>query len=248
MATIRRIMANARIRLGSPRAQAPSDRQLLLITSSNIQSFLNESGASGRAWALDELNLVVQSNIEDYALPIDSSFGKAVQVRTVFPQNPAHIERDVTFTELGDLNFDWPFPKNLGALMMNYDGSPHTAQRIAFFRKSGLDQVYARVIPTPQTTATYNVLYQIGEFMGVASLDTVLLLPQHHNLITIRTCLEVLPLCEWDDNEAINLAKRKELAVTFVPLERRLTSEYVDYLKRLTVSSRLTYRNAYDID
>lgn len=248
MSTIRRMIKNERIRLGSPRSQAPSDRQLVLITSTNVQAFINESGSTGRAWAIDELSLVVVPGIEDYSLPIDSSFGKPIQVRTVYPQNPSHIERDIEFFELGDLNFDWPYPKNFGAISFNYDGSPHTAQRMAFFRKSGLDQVYVRVIPIPQLSATYQVLYQIGEFMATASLDTVPLLPEHHDLIELRSCIDALPLCSWHDDDALNATRRKELAAVLVPLEQRLSANYKKYLQGLTISRRLSYRDMYSID
>lgn len=248
MSTFRQMVKRSRVRLGSPRSQAPSDRQLLLLISTNIQSFINESGLNGSAWAVDELPLTVAAGIEDYAIAEGSYFGKPIQVRTVYPENPAHIERDVEFFELGDINYDWNYPKNFGALVSNYDGSPHTAQRIAFFRKSGTDQVYARVQPVPQRAATYQVLYQIGDFGSVLSLDTAPLLPQHHALIELRSCIDALPHCDWDDDEAINESKRKQLALTFVPRSEQLERNFKTYLRQQTVSRRLSERILYEID
>lgn len=245
---LRGLLRNVRTRLGSPKSQRPSDKELLLLLSTHVQSFINRANLSAKPWAVDEIPLQVTAGVEDYPVGSASQFGKPIQVRTVFPQNPAHIERDIDFFELGDINFDWNYPKNLGNLYYNADGSPHTALRMGFFRKSGIDQVYMRVMPIPQSAATYQVLYQIGLYGETAELDDTPIVPQHHGLIEVRTAIDALPLTEWDDSEDSNRKKREELALSLPNTEKTLNAEFLLYMQTATVSRRPSYRNMYEID
>lgn len=249
MSTIEQMKANVRQRLGEPIEQKPSDGQILLALTTQIQSYLNETNLSAKPWAVSELNLSVSAGIEDYALNVPN-FGKPIQVRTVYPANPAHIERDIDFFELQDLNFDWNLPKNFGNTFFNLDGSPHTALRMAFFRKDGLDTVYVRVLPIPQLAATYQILYQIGVYGQTTTLGQIPVLPQHHALIEIRTAISVLPMTSWTlDDEDFNTNRRKEFALSLGVDLARLEKQFNDYIKTVTVSRRFNYRgDAFSID
>lgn len=211
----RGMLSNIRTRLDDPMAQRPSDRALLLLLSTQVQRFMNRLNLSGRSWAVDEVDLVVGANVEDYPVPADN-FGKALEVRTVDPGNASHVVADVMFTELTDINLNWPWPRNIANSLFNWDGSRHTASRIAFYRRAGLNDVYARVMPVPQGSAQYKILYQIGEFGSTVPLDESVLLPEHHPLIEIRTALAALPHCWWSDDKADNTERRKQLAMALV--------------------------------
>jgi hypothetical protein len=248
VSSIDSMKANIRLRLDNPIAQRPSDDQVLLELTTQIQSYLNEVNLSAKPWATGEHFLEVQANVEDYALGL-TDFGKPIQVRTYYPENASYIERVVEFFELGDLNFDWNLPHNFGNLIYNPDGSPHTAFRMAFFRKGGTDVPWVRVLPVPMMSATYQILYQIGVYGQTQGLGTTPVLPQHHALIEIRTAIALLPLTYWSENEDFNAAKRKELALTLANSERRLGADFSDYIKTLTISRRLNRRgHAFTID
>lgn len=242
----KQLLLNTRIRLGDPVAQQPSTRTLLLLISSQVQSFLNLANLSSKPWAVDEVTLIAVPGREEYVIAASSQFGKPIQVRTQNPTDLGHIETDVEFYELGDLNFDWSYPHNFNG--WSYDGSPNTAARIAFFRRQGLDQVYARIIPTPQQQAQYQILYQIGVYGETASMDDIPILPQHHALIEVRSALDALPHTEWDSDSKANEAKRVELGLTLGVTERRLADEYNQYIRTATVSRRLGFRDLYSID
>lgn len=248
MGTVRLMKLNVRTWLGDPLSQRPSDKQVYLTLFTQIQSFFNRAALSSHPWAVGELYLTVAPSQEDYPLPTDSSFGKPIQVRTVYPANPSHIERDVDFYEIEDINFDWPYPKDYGSLIFNPDGSPHTAQRMGFFRKGGNDQVYVRVIPIPAQPATYQVLYQIGDWVDYAAVDDAPMLPEHHSLIEIRSALSLLPLTWWSEDKVDNAARRRELSIALAAQESRLASEFNDYIKSTTVGRRLSYRKVMSID
>lgn len=235
------MLTNIRIRCGGPKAQAPSDRLLLLLLSSQLQNFATEANLSGRPWSVEEMNLEVTSGEEDYPLPIDASFGKPIQVRTVYPSDPGHIERDIDFFDIGDLNFGWPFPKNFGSAG-SLDSSPNNAARLAFFRKGG--QVYARVLPIPATSATYQILYQVGVYGETVPLEDIPILPEHHTLLEIRTSLAALPHCEWSDDRAANKDKRGELAMSMVPDSQRLERNFKLYTATVTGHRGMSVRLA----
>lgn len=236
------MLDNVRTRLGDCRAQKPSDRQILLHLTTNLQAFFNRLSISNKPWAVDELTLVVTPGNEDYALPIDSSFGKPIRVRTSYAANPSQIIRDIEFFELTDSNFDWNLPANFGNLYYNLDGSPNTAMRIAFYRRAGLDQIYARIVPTPQLSATYVVLYQIGVYGETAALADVPVLPEHHSLIELWTTLSVLPIAEWYDAPADNSKRREEFALAINNDCRRLESDFNQYIRTVSVQKPLSYR------
>lgn len=245
---LRSMLSNSRTLCGSPKPQKPNDKTLLLILSRQLQSYINRANLSGKPWAVDELTLTVTGNAEDYPLPVDSHFGKPILVRTVYTANPSTIERDVDFVDLGDFNFDWGLPRNWGG-GYSWDGSPNTAARIAFFRKSGTDQVYARVIPIPQQSAQYQILYQVGVYGETVPLDETPLLPEHHALIETWTALAALPHCEWSDDKADNSNRRRELGVTLMDERARLERNFERYLSTTSASTRPSYRGmAFGID
>lgn len=240
--------AHIKLRLGEPIAQKPSDDLILLNLTTQIQSYVNKVNLSAKPWVVDQWNLNVVQGIEDYPIGV-SNFGKPLMVRTVYPANPAHIERVVDFFELQDLNFDWNLPRNFGNTFFNLDGSPHTALRMAFFRKGGSDQVYVRVLPVPQLAATYQILYQLGEYGSTESLSTIPVLPQHHALIEVRTAISLLPAASWTEDESFNSKKREEFALSLGNDAKDLEREFALYTQTMTVSRRLGARlEAFSID
>ena len=239
---------NVRTRLGHPRAQSPSNHDILLNLSTQIQRYINKLALSGRNWAVDEVGLSVANGVEDYPITA-TNFGRPVQVRTVYPQNPSYIERDIEFDELGDMNFNWPYPKNFGSLVYNADGSPNTAQRMAFFRKSGLDQVYVRVTPIPAMPAQYQILYQVGDFARSAALATIPVLPQHHDLLEIRTAISLLPSTTWSDDARADSGRRQEYAMALQNDERALAADFEQYIRSVGAKRRPSIRQAaFSID
>ncbi len=247
MATIEIMRENVKTRLGHPRAQSPSNRDILLNLTTQIQRYMNKLALSGRTWAVDEVSLTVANGQEDYAIAA-LNFGRPIQVRTVYPQNPSYVERDIEFDELGDMNFNWPYPKNFGSLTYNVDGSPNTAQRMAFFRKSGLDQPYVRVTPIPAMPATYQILYQVGDFAHSAALATVPVLPQHHDLLEIRTAISLLPHTMWGDDSRANSDRQQALALSLKNDEIALAADFEQYIRSVGAKRRPTIRHAYSID
>lgn len=240
----RGLLSNVRIRLDGPRAQRPSDRTLLLHLSTTVQHLLTEANLRGRYWAVDETELVATPNTAEYIISVEG-FGKPLEVRSSFPGNPSYIEYDVPFFELGDLGFDWPYPNDFG-VSANLDGSPHSAHRIAFYRKQG--NVYARILPVPAQAARYRIIYQLGKFGETTPLDEELLFPEHSALVELRTAISALPQTEWDDDAMLNAGKRKELALTMTEDARTAYGLFKHYVATQTANMQPNYRLLDSID
>lgn len=241
---LRGLLSNVRILARNPRAQQPSDRTLLFLLSRQVQNLLTEANLRGRYWAVDEFELVVTPNTADYLIPVEG-FGKAIEVRSLFPGNPSYTSYNVDFFELGDLGFDWPYANDF-ALSGSLDGSPHSTQRIAFYHKQG--NAYARVMPTPAQAASFNIIYQVSMFGETTPLDEPLLFPEHTGLIELRTAIAALPHCEWVPDAAVNAEMRKELALTLDRDEQRSYLLFKHYMATQSANNEPNYRLLSSID
>jgi hypothetical protein len=175
------------------------------------------------------------------------SFGKPLQVITVDDSTPSHIEREIPFFQVANLNFNYQAPKDAGYQNWSPDGSNHTAVRIAFYRKDGSWTV--RVLPMPELAAEYKVLYSVGDWAGTAGLGDVPILPEHHHLIEVRSAGTLLPLAEWYDEEdkqgrKANSEKRQSLAQSLMAENQLYTRDFENRIVNLQ-GRQLVFRNSY---
>lgn len=233
---VRGSLRNIRIRLGDPRAQQPSDRTLLVLLSTHTQNLLVEANLRGRYWSVDETQITVNGNTAEYPIGVEG-FGKPIEVRATYPANPGYPAHDVSFYELGDLNFeaDSPYWTNWFA---GYE-VPGRANRVAFYRRNG--NVYLRT-SGPSASATYTILYQVGVYGQTTALDEDLLFPEFYALAELRTALSALPHCEWSDDKAENRELRKELALTLTEDLRTTYQLFKSYVATQTAGDQPTYR------
>jgi hypothetical protein len=246
MSTLFQMGQNARVLLGGPRAQKPSDRQTLLATLKHAQNLYNRLSNSNKAWATEELDLTVQTDEGDYLLAVSSSFGKPMLVTTTDSSNPSHIERAIEFYEAQNLNYNFMWPNNAAAGFADWYGSPTTAMRIAFYRKAPTE-LYARIKPVPQATATYRILGSVGDWTSSAALTSAPVLTEHHHLIETRIALSLLPYAEWGDNPAENTQKRREIYQTLKDDESLFDEQLQEYVATIT-HARMSQRFAPSID
>lgn len=233
MAAISDMAQSVRLRLGEPRANRPSPRAVLQAVVTKIQSKIDELGNSGQPWAVDELTLNVVGNQSDYLIPATPYFGKVMQVVTYYPANLSIPVRYVHFTQLNDMDYDWGLPPNIASYMYT-DGSPNTAQRIAFYRKAGEDNIWCRVLPMPNLSAQYRVLYNVGMWADDQGLGTSPVLNQFHNLPEVQAALSLLPQTAWVDDEKLNTNRRREFRDALLYDERELLDNWQRYIRSLT--------------
>ncbi len=243
MATLNQIIARIRTeRLYSPLPQRPGLHVILGAVVTHTQNLYNELSNSNRAWATAEVEMAVSPDQQDTVVPVDSQVGKILSVVTSDPSNPNHQERSIDFFEVQNLNFHWNFPNDVALGMANWDGSPHTADRIAFFY-SGDGNLYARIKPLPKRPATYKVMYAIGDWASAASLESSPVLANHHHLIEVRAARTVLPDCSWYDDEARDEAKQAKVLDALNADEQLFAPVWQDYIRSLK-QGRMRFRRS----
>lgn len=232
MPDIQTMCNEVRLRADDPLPQKPSMRRILLAVLDAVQHFYSRLENTGQAWSIKpEYTLTVGSGTSDYLLAIDNSYGKPLQVLTLYPSNPSHIQRYVDFVELADLNFNWPYPVNMGNYLMT-DGSNCTAMRMAFYYKDDGSR-YVRVLPQPQLTASYAITFASGDWTNDIDLSASPVLSQFHSLIEVRAAQSILPSCQWAGDQKYNMDHRRELLVALKNDEARIADEFDRYCRNL---------------
>lgn len=234
MATIQQSIGLVRTMLRDPKAQQPADLAVFKRVLSKYQFLLNVLNNTGNAWATGETVLSVSQNIEDYEINSVGDFGKALLVETSQDGNPSHWVRPVMIYNLGNIDINVWEPRNIAGWLGTWDGSNTTAERMAFFRKGGMNSVWVRVRPVPQLPAIYKIIYEIGDWASSAGLDSELLLPEFHELVLTRAAMSLLPLCDWGD-EALNQVRRKELMVSLKNDESEYAPAFDEYKRAISL-------------
>ena len=210
---IRDMLSACRVELLSPRPQKPGNQLLLQLLSANVQSALNEANNTGRAWAVADSILTVSQGRGEYILNA-ANVGRILDVNTYDPTNASWVERQIPFFDLNQITEHHNLPRDI--MPWTVDGGPHTAMRMSFFRKEGLDTVYVKILPIPQLTASYRISYSIQKFGGPdTSLDVEPILSNHHAMLIVQTCRDALPGSEWFDDEDKNDGRRSSLVASY---------------------------------
>lgn len=210
MSTILQMMEGVKAELDFPSLGTPNPRQILKKLGAQIQNLYNDLSNTGHAWDEYEAPINVSPGVADYQLN-DARFGKALVVLTRDDSNPSHYVRTIPVFELQDLNFDWALPNDIGASIVSFDGSTHSAMRVAYYRRGGVP--FLRFQPTPAVANDYDVLFVTGNWIGGAALTDEPVLNEHHHLIETRAAISLLPYAKWVADEGANTAKRRELAL-----------------------------------
>jgi crotonobetainyl-CoA:carnitine CoA-transferase CaiB-like acyl-CoA transferase len=228
------MLAAARVELLDPKPQKPSYRHLLHVGVGAIQHRLNRVQNTGRAWAVGEAALDVSSGTADYTLPAVGS-GKVLDVVTYDASNEDREERQIPFHDLSDVADGW-----------NEWGEG--AARIAFYRKGGTGQLWARVRPVPTSSESYRVLYSVGAWAANADLGSSPLLAQFHNLFVLEIAQAGLPAAEWFADEKENRLKRAELRSYLQERIAEQSKEFDVHVASLAASRNTFRAEAFAID
>lgn len=254
MATLQEQLSNIRTSLGDPLPNSPSPRHVWQAVIRQAQSHYNQLNNTSQNWATGETTIDVARGVSDYQINAPG-WGKALLVSTQDAANPAHWERWVPFYEAQNLLLSYDGPRDGANWFTGFvDGSFHTALGVAFIRDSA-GIISVRFRPIPQATATYTVLYSIGDWASSAGLGSIPVLPEHHHLLEVKAALSVLPLAQWwpipaDASpeeqakvESMNESKRRGLERSLL----RDASQFVldfDHYKRSQTGAKITFKRS----
>ena len=238
---------SVRLRLGECRANRPSKRAVLQAVVTHVQSGLfNRIGPLEKGWTVGETTLSVAAGQDTYTLNVGSEFGLVEEVYTYDPSNPSHIERSIPVWNRHDLHFNWGYPNNIASSFLTPDGSPNTAERMAFYRDA-VGDVSVRVFPPPQLAADYIVVYTLGDFISTSSISSIPLLGEYHALFEVRATMALLPSAEWVDDAKENRERRREYALS-LSKEESLFAPNFESAIRNQMGSKMAHVYTMSID
>lgn len=190
MSTHNRNLALIRQRLLQPDDATPTDLQLLNILLEKVADHSAQLLNSRNHWMVARTTIQALNGVEDY--PINAAdFGRPFLVYTTDSTDPYHVRREIPFTLLQDADQRYWGPQQLGVMK-------HSAAEIAFYRRTPAAPAwYARFVPIPGDSATYDCWYESNYDTDAVSLgDNAGLSPFHH-LVRAETALAALPACAW---------------------------------------------------
>lgn len=244
MPELTRMCSDVRMLLGNPLPQHPNPRQVLYAVSAAAQALINQLQNGMRSWSVQEYTLTTASGQQDYIIG-RTDWGKPLLVVTTDVTNPAHVERVVEFSELGNIDAEWMARNDVAQGWTNWDGSSNSAVRFAFYHGgSGQYNYKVRIKPIPQSSATYSILYETGsDWAFTSAITTIPLLTEHAPLIVYRAALNALPNALWWDTEAkakLNMEKAQMHAGVMQGEMARLQREF-DIASRSMVQPHSTF-------
>ncbi|HWT01199.1 MAG TPA: hypothetical protein VN256_13200 [Pyrinomonadaceae bacterium] len=196
---LREILSAARIELLEPRPQKPSYRQLLHWAVGILQSIQNRLTSSGQAWVIGETTIEVQDGESAYVVnPQGGPIGRIIDVTSNYDPDNGEYEYQLPFSDFTDMAEGWQ------------EGWGAGTERVAFYRKHGDPNLYARFRPRPSASETFRVAYTVAGTADTA-LDESPILEHHHHLIIAKLALRALPAASWSEDENENRTKRAEL-------------------------------------
>lgn len=216
MSSITESISRIREALDYPYESSPQIHRIYGALLRHLQNRFNELNNTGEAWAFSEATISAVDGTDTYTISA-TAFGKPISVVT-YSTDDNHFERPVQMVKISDIVFDWGVPRNIADGWWSIDGSAHSATRIAFYRDAGANTVKVRIRPVPAASATYKVLYTVGDWTDDVALTQTPLLSEHHSVFEIPAALSLLPTCKWSDDRDADNAKR-------AMLEKSLTGE-----------------------
>ncbi len=240
------MIENVRLRLGTPRANAPDDQATLNAICSHIRTLLRHRRASGNPWNFNDLIVSVQPNLDTYIVT-NPDFGQPLAVITYDPANPVWVPRYVKIYEPQNLVLDIPALPNAYAswAYIPWDASNCTAQRVAFYWRDNI--AYIQFWPLPQLAAQYKVRYlQSANNVNSMSLSTSPLPEEDDDLVCTRSAISLLATTDWmapesPDGRTYNAEKRRDLMLALTNDEREFARQF-EAAVRITTGPRIYHR------
>lgn len=224
MASLFDRVGHVRDRLRHPRTNRPGDGDCLRALCDHTKILRAKRKNTGNPWDLGDKKITVQPDKAKYQIS-DARFGTPLAVLTIDESNPQHIQRLIPFYCPQNLAFDWGLPNNIGDWSLNYDGSYHSAARVAFYWTSGVP--YLEFQPTPKMACVYLARFLVGNSVDAMSLSDPLSLGEvGDTLAEVRAATSLLQFAEWEDDKAHNKEMREGIGTTLDWEDKLLSEQY----------------------
>lgn len=228
--------------LDYPQPNSPSFDILLRQCISEERSILNATNNTGKPWAVNQFVLNYIPGQNDYSINV-SDWGKVLYcVRNT--TNPYIPFLPVPFDDITDMQYGTLMSYFYGNGWGQSFGLSETIERIAFYREGVTNPIFrCRIEPAPQQSWTYYLNYIPGYLGQDDPLETQMQMSEHVELLRLRVAAAMLPYAKWSDDEAKNLARRKELKESFdyqLNRPQGKEKEFADYIRNFNRNNSVT--------
>ena len=224
--------------LDSPQVAAPNFHRMFEQEISEEMDIVNATLETGRPWATATWTLNYNCNQTQYPINV-SNFGKVLYVvkatgNCLLP----YINVPFSDMETQQLGTVWPmFDTGCGQAFLPWTDTP---EQMCFYREGVLNpQPMLEINPRPQQNAQYVITYLPG-YIGTADpLTANVQMPEHVELLRLRTAMALLPYAKWGEDEVENRIKRKELSQAFAYQLERKERQFYRYISSIAVPKQV---------
>lgn len=214
--------------LDSPLPQSPSFHQLLRQQISEEMDVVNQLNNTGKPWGTAEYQLNYTPSQTTYTINAQD-WGKVLFVVKV-TGNPYVPYVPVPFDDITEQNYGTILTSFYGVYGTIFPLS-ETPEKMSFYRDGVTNAQYkVSIQPAPAVSWTYIITYMPGYIGTGDALETAVQMPEHSELIRLRSAVALLNYSKWGDDEAFNRQKRSDLMQGFMyQLDRKekLFSRYI---------------------
>jgi len=227
-----------------PLPDAPSDPQLMQLLIDQSANFTVGLANTSNHWSVDKVTLTVNEAQEEYLINA-ANFGRPFLVYTTDESDTYHVRREIPIVLMQ--NADQLYS---GSQQGGGGYGAHSAAAMVFYRK--FQNWYARFVPIPGGTATYEIWYESLYEYGSPQDDVGL--SAFHHLLRAQTAISALPHCAWRDMSLMVNPKAWEMKVkalrdSLVYDEQKYDREFKSYKaqsSREGVSDKIGYAPDFD--
>ncbi len=199
MPSITELINSARVYLGNPAADKPTDEAILNALFGRITHYQNWLKLSNQNWLVKETQLDVDALNYEYTLSaID--FGRPLKVEYLNPHYPYTNGQEIEMVLLQDANLVEGNSQWYSSIRNTIDESDgaYIARAIAFYNLGATPQV--RIIPRPLQQATYRIMYEPSSGELPTLLQDPELCRNYHDMLAMAAAKLCLPHCKYDAN------------------------------------------------
>lgn len=217
--------------LDNPYPDAPNFHQIFRIEIAEEQDIINELNDTGRAWTTFEYKFTYMPGRNTYPINV-TNFGKAILVVRL-TDNCYIPALPVPFDDITDQRYGTLLAGFYGAWGYPYVWN-ETLEHISFYRQGTMNaQPMVKINPAPDQTCEYVITYLPGYQGDSDALASTVMLPEHIELLRLRSAMSLLPYSKWYEDEKANKDKRQELAAAFTYQLQRKEANYRQYISSI---------------
>lgn len=190
------VMAMVRAKLDYPSPETLKDPTLLLSVQEKSEHYFNRINLTQRDWFIGTWDLTAINNVDEYLVSAPD-WGRAISCETFDSSDPYnHFRREIQIGDFHDRDLFYQGSTKAGNNLSSAD--QHSAEFVAFYRKSADNLLYLQLTPMPGQSAEYRFWYEPNRPTPARLTSNLLFLEAFRGLLVTDVALSCLPYCRYE--------------------------------------------------